>query len=234
MMNREWMRRWCNAMCCDLGPDAEVREIDELEDAIAPLAPRAENIRGLIARIDSVCHYKAFENIAFIMKAIGEGDYPECPAVDVLWRCGDIGEERRDHARRYIHSIRAWLDGRDLEKAAGERPDCAEILQTAYELLGEMDEGKRWLVMCLLKTLKEHAWTPWDFIAAYGDEQFVRALHESVLRRQPSPGELTSGIEELRQGKAREQMVAEVIDCAEHKLSELKRMHERLVNGVPD
>ena len=73
------------------------------------------------SRIDPLSHYKAFENVEFIAQAIGDLDYPGSPAIDVLWRHGQIDDERREEAKRYIYCITAWLDGKTAEQATAAR-----------------------------------------------------------------------------------------------------------------
>jgi len=84
----ERMKRWRNVMCPESEPDSEIRAIDALEDKFGKLPPKVERIRTLESRIDPLSHYKAFENIEFIINAIGDLDYKGYPAVDVLWRAG--------------------------------------------------------------------------------------------------------------------------------------------------
>ncbi|MDF1515169.1 MAG: hypothetical protein P1S60_15270, partial [Anaerolineae bacterium] len=101
------------------------------------------------------------------MDAIGQMDYPGSPAVDVLWRHGQIDDQRRAEAKKYIDSLTIWLSNKSLEDAVADQPEYAKILAKIYNTLGVMNDKKRWLVMCLRKTLKEHAYTPWDFAAEH-------------------------------------------------------------------
>jgi hypothetical protein len=215
------MRRWRNVVCPESEPDAEIRSIDALESALGAVEPIVERIRALISRVDPLSHYKAFENIDFVMGAIGQLDYPGSPAVDVLWRRGQIDDERRAEAKRYVFCLTAWLEGKDLAQAESERPDCSTLLQKTYTALGKMDDCKGWLAMCLRKTLKEHAYTPWDVIAEHDDEAFVCAVYESILGRPPSPDDLQFRIEELRGGKDREALLDEIMSAEEHRTGHL-------------
>jgi hypothetical protein len=215
------MKRWRNVVCPESQPDAEMKEIDAFEDELDSMMPIVERIRALISRIDPLSHYKAFENIDFILDAVGKLDYPRSPAVDVLWRFGQIDDQRRDEIKRYITAVNTWLTVVSLDDAVAKQPDNSQILSKVYRFLGEIDENKRWLVMCLSKTLKEHAYTPWDFINESDDATFVTAVYESILHRHPSPDDLKFRLEELRNGKEREELFEEVFVAGEHKMSHL-------------
>jgi hypothetical protein len=217
---RAKMWRWRNVACPEGEPDAEIRTIDAFEATLDDLPPLAARIRALISRVDPLSHYKAFENLDFLLGAIGDLDYPGSPAVDVLWRHGAIDEERRARAKGYIDAVNAWLAGMDVETAKAEYPENAARIVQIFEALGAMDDAKRWLAMCLRKTLKELAYTPWDFINEYDDAAFVRAVYESILGRPPSPDDLAFRVEELEGGKSREAFLTEIIRADEH-----RRMH---------
>ena len=58
---------------CGVEPDAEIREIDRMEDAIAPLPPDVSKIRGLISTLE-MCHHKAERWVHNIIEAIGSGE----------------------------------------------------------------------------------------------------------------------------------------------------------------
>lgn len=227
------MRPWRNVMCPDSRPDAEIRAIAALEAEIGELPPLVERIRALISRVDPLSHYKAFDNLDFLLEAIGDLDYPGSPAVDVLWRHGQIDDDRRAEAKTYIDALTAWLAGTDLAAAQAAQPENAERLSQIYEALGEPNEEKRWLALSLRKTLKEHAYTPWDVIAEYGDAAFVRAVYLSILGRSPSPDDLAFRIEELNQGKTREAFFLEIMDTGEHRHGHLHGIAAHLKQEPP-
>ena len=224
---REKMRRWRNVMCPEGEPDAEIRVIDAFEAELDGL-PLVARIRALISRIDPLSHYRAFENLDFVLAAIGDLDYPGSPAVDVLWRHGVIDEERRAQARSYIDAIGAWLADVDLGTAKTAQPNGGGCMSHVFEALGEPSQEKRWLAMSLRKTLKEHAYTPWDFISEVDDAAFVRAVYESILGRPPSPDDVTFRVEELAAGKSREVFFAEVMGVDEHRRGHLHGVAGRL------
>ena len=58
---------------CGVEPDAEIREIDGMEDDISPLPPNASRIRKLISTLE-MCHHKAERWVHNIIEAIGSGE----------------------------------------------------------------------------------------------------------------------------------------------------------------
>ena len=225
---RAKMWRWRNVTCPESEPDAEIRTIEAFEATLDDVPPLVRRIRALISRVDPLSHYKAFENLDFLLDAIGDLDYPGSPAVDVLWRHGAIDEARRDRAKGYVDAVNAWLAGMDLATAEAEQPENAARVAQVFEALGEMDDQKRWLAMCLRKTLKELAYTPWDFINEYDDAAFVRAVYVSILGRTPSPDDLSFRVEELEEGKTRQAFLIEIIRADEHRRMHLHDVAARL------
>ena len=66
--------------------------------------------RPTISRFDSVVHKNAEDNLARIIGAIRDLDYPGYPAVDVLTRAWEIDEPRRMLFVRKAQALRAWAD----------------------------------------------------------------------------------------------------------------------------
>jgi hypothetical protein len=64
---------WLN---CGVQPDAEMLDIDRMEDALAPLDEQAVRIRELISRFES-CYHQADRQAEMIAGAIGAGRCPE-------------------------------------------------------------------------------------------------------------------------------------------------------------
>jgi hypothetical protein len=120
-----------------------------------------------------------------------------------------------------VDALGAWLSGTPLSAAQGAQPDNTDLLSRIYETLGQPNEEKKWLAMSLRKTLKEHAYTPWDFIAEYDDAAFICAVYESVLGRPPSGDDLAFRIEELLAGKSRDAFFAEIMGTDEHRRGHL-------------
>ena len=111
------MEQWRNVTCPASEPDADIARINAIEAEVGPFPAEVEHVRALISRFDSLAHYKALDNLAFILRAIGASDYPDMPAVDVLWHHERIDDERRTQFKAYYHAVRAWLDGQSLEEA---------------------------------------------------------------------------------------------------------------------
>ena len=218
---QERMKRWRNVACPQSEPDAEMVAIDKFEDSLGVLPPKVERIRALISRIDPLSHYKAFDNLDFLMTAIGKLDYPRYPAIDVLSRHGQLDNERLTQVQRYVYCLEAWLAGKSLAEAAAERKDCPKLIEKTYTELGDRTDEKRWLVMAMVKTLKEHAYSPWHFIAEAEDADFVRAVYFANLKRPPSPDDLKFRVEGLRGGKTRHSFFLEVFGSAEHQRRKL-------------
>lgn len=217
--SHERMHRWRNITCPESEPDAEIRRIEVMEDERGPFPAEAEQIRALISRFESLSHYKAIENLTFIMRAIGSSDYPGMPAVDVLWRHERIDDERRATFRRYYHALQSWLAGETIEQAKEKQAaptDALGELDEVYASLGDPDDAKTWLAASLAKTLGEQVLTPEDVIAEHDDEAYVLALYEAILHRHPSPDDLKFRLAELRNGMTRDEMFGGVLAAAEH------------------
>ena len=67
-------RAYCQA--CGIEPDAEMLEIDAMEDAIAPLDEQTTRIRELITRYEA-CYHEADKEAELIIGAIGSGQCPK-------------------------------------------------------------------------------------------------------------------------------------------------------------
>ncbi len=210
------MERWRNVMCPDSGPDADIARINAIEDELGPFPDEVEHVRALISRFDSLSHYRALDNLAFIMRAIGASEYPGMPAVDVLWRHERIEDERRERFKALYQALRAWLAVQSLEQAASSAASAPEEAEEVYAALGERDGPKVWLAESLAKTLAEHVLLPEDVIAEHDDEAYVKALYEAVLHRHPSPDDLRFRVGELRNGRTRDEMLTDILNAAEH------------------
>ena len=67
-------RTYCQA--CGIEADAEILEIDTMEDAIAPLDEQTTRIRELITRYE-MCYHEADKEAELIISAIGSGQCPK-------------------------------------------------------------------------------------------------------------------------------------------------------------
>ncbi|MHC4354695.1 MAG: hypothetical protein ACYS0H_18485 [Planctomycetota bacterium] len=61
---------------CGAEADAEMLEIDAMEDAIAPLDEQTTRIRELITRFEA-CYHEADKEAEFIISGIGSGQCPK-------------------------------------------------------------------------------------------------------------------------------------------------------------
>ena len=67
------LEEYCKA--CGIEPDAEVLDIDKMEDSIAPLDNDTAKIRQLISSLE-LCYHEADKEAEYIVKAIGAGRCP--------------------------------------------------------------------------------------------------------------------------------------------------------------
>lgn len=187
--------------------DARVAPLEELPDAV-------RHIRALIARFDSLTHYRAFDNLNLLARAIGEGTYPGRPAVDVLTRAWEMDDRRRDRAKTYIQTLQAWSEGQPVEEAqqgAGDAKLCAEL----YATLGPLAEHKAWLAASLAHTLRAFAYEAQDLLDEAAEADFVCGVYRAALGRDPSHDDLQNRLAELAGGKSRDHFIREVFDSAE-------------------
>ena len=211
--------QWRNIRCeheHDAEPDPEIDAAEALETALGNVSDEASRIRALISRIDSLTHYKALDNLSFILRAIGDMTYPGAPAVDVLWREYEIERERRERFIRYAKAAQAWADG------AKDETQTAESKET-YDALGEPAPEKTWLAVCLAKTLREMAYEPDDYIAEHSDEAYAEAAYRGTLRREPSD-------EERREAalKERDALLEQLLNSEERLQQIQRRIHMRI------
>ena len=200
--------------------DAQVAPQEELPDAV-------RHIRALISRFDSLTHYRAFDNLDLIVRAIGEGTYSGRPAVDVLTRAWEMDDQRRGRAKAYVQTLQAWSEGKSAEEAqqvAGDSELCAEL----YATLGSVEEHKAWLAASLAHTLKAFAYEAQDLLDEAAEADFVRGVYRAALDRDPSHDDLQNRLAELAGGKSRDHFVCEVFDSAESRQRQQWRVLEKL------
>lgn len=226
------MSHWRNILPChdhghSHGLDPEMRRIDALEAQLAPLPEKARQIRALVSRFDSLSHYRAEDNLRFLLQAIGTQDYPGAPAVDVLHRAWEVDDERKLHFKRYIAALESWCAGQSDAQRDGADPAETEV----YETLGTPDGPKRWLAESLAKTLKAFAYNAEDRLEEGDAPTFVRALYHTALGRPPSEDDLQNRLDELAAGKRRAELSRELFDSAESRQRQLHQVLHRLEEG---
>ena len=200
--------------------DAQVASLEELPDAV-------RHIRALISRFDSLTHYRAFDNLDLLVRAIGEGDYSGRPAVDVLTRDWEMDDQRRSRAKTYVQTLQAWSEGKAVEEAqqvVGDAELCAEL----YSTLGSLEEHKTWLAASLAHTLKAFAYEAQDLLDETDAADFVRGVYRAALGRDPSHDDLQNRLAELAGGKSRDHFVREVFDSAESRQRQQWQVLEKL------
>lgn len=198
-------RLWRNVMDAPDGYDAGMAAIDAMVDP-AELPESARHVRALISRFDAVDHYRAPDNLALIVRAIGAGTYPGYPAVDVLARRDRIDAERREWFAAWARSLSAWSRGETVSGRLELGVESVDVDQ----LLGGRTRAKEWLAASLARTLESFVPTPAERLAGLDDETFVRAVYRAALGRGPSPDDLRFRLAELKGGKGREAFVEEI------------------------
>jgi len=88
------LEEYCKA--CGIEADAEVLEIDEMEDSIAPLDNDTAKIRQLISGLE-LCYHEADKEAEYIAKAIGAG------------RCPPRSDERPAQRKKELEDCRQIL-----------------------------------------------------------------------------------------------------------------------------
>ena len=221
---------WRNILHRDDEPDEAMQRIDAQVAPLEELPDAVRHIRSLIARFDSLTHYRAFDNLNLLVRAIGEGTYPGRPAVDVLTRAWEMDDRRRDRAKTYIQTLQAWAEGKPLEEArpgAGDGALCAEL----YDALGPLAEHKAWLAASLAHTLKAFAYEAQDLLAAAAAADFVCGVYRAALGRDPSHDDLQNRLAELASGKTRDHFIREIFDSAESRQRQKWQVLDKLNAG---
>lgn len=194
------MTRWRNILCPEAPGgvvDREIREINMMERTLGEIPEEVNRVRALISRVDPLCYCHVFHNVDFIMNAIGALTYPGSPGIDVLERCmlrgGQLPSDVKERANEYIYPLEAWLKGRPCEEAVEERPQYAKLIRRTYSTLGDRSPYREWLAASLIKTLKEHAYTPIDWLSQFPYEEVISQLYKVVLGRAPTREEAGLG-----------------------------------------
>jgi hypothetical protein len=131
-MNNPCRACWQN---CGVEADAEMLEIDRMEDAIAPLDDETAKIRPLITGFE-LCYHEADKEAEYITKAIGDGRCPKRSNERPLQRKKEL-----EHSRQILSS---WcqnpaVSGMEMEVGS----ICAEELLSA---IGPPSPLKIWQV----------------------------------------------------------------------------------------
>ena len=216
---------WRNILHHHAEPDETMQRIDAAVAPLEELPDAVRHIRALIARFDSLTHYRAFDNLDLLVCAIGEGTYPGRPAVDVLTRDWEMDDARRSRAKGYVKALQAWAEGKPVEEARQAAGDGALEL---YRTLGPHAEHKAWLAASLAHTLKSFAYEARDLLDEVAEADFVCGVYRAALGRDPSHDDLQNRLAELAGGKSREHLVREVFDSAESRQRQQGQVLEKL------
>lgn len=220
--------RWKNIPVESAESDEEIQRINAMEEELGEIGEKVQQVRVLISRMADPSHYRAFNDIDFIIEAIGKKDYSGSPALDVLPSYGDIDHERRGKVKEYIYCLTSWAEGKDVEDAVAESKVSKKLLQDIYIYLGELDEEKKWLALCLTKTLKEKASSPEDVVSEISDEEFITYVYNTILGREPDDDDLQLRLAELERGKTREELIRSVLESKESR----KRMLTEIAESI--
>jgi hypothetical protein len=127
--------------------------IAPIDEAIrARLGDEKDVVGPLIARNNDngFCHHAFFRHVDRIIACIGAGRRVALP---------DSGQERKrihEAVTNHVHALGSWLAGRTQQEATSMWPASDKTVGRVYELLGDANPRKRWLVACLWKKLQEN------------------------------------------------------------------------------
>ena len=198
--------------------DAEAQQpeaINITEQERNLLGEKGQQVKALISRIADLSHYRAFDDLDFIIEAIGKKDYNGSPALDVLPSNEDIDRDRRERVREYIYCLNSWAEGKDLEDAIAEFKAKDNVLRSIYTLLGGLDEEKRSLASDLAGVLDEKVSSPEDVVSEIPDEEFITYVYNTVLGRDPDNDDLNLRLMELKRGKTRPDLINDILESRE-------------------
>lgn len=218
-------RAWRNVLYDPTHYDDEMRAIDAMVNRDT-IEPWAHHVRALISRFDAVSHYKAEENMALLIRAIGEQTYPGYPAVDVLTRSWQVDEDRRRHFADWARVLAEWAAGQPI----GQEHTMKGETRSLSLILGERTDEKAWLAASLSKTLRSFVETPTERVQRLEAETFVRGVYRAALGRDPSGDDLSFRLRELEMGKRRGELIEEVYGSEEAANRRLYQILERSEN----
>ncbi|MCP3902679.1 MAG: hypothetical protein GY715_03505 [Planctomycetes bacterium] len=132
---------------CAVTADAEMRAIDRVEDAIAPVDPAIVKVRGLITGLE-LCHHKAERWVANIIAAIGRGETTKGLGTR------STGEEHPAERvwQNACAALSAWCAGGSVENLDGSVGDvrASELLVG----LGARSPLKEWQVQRVVEKIR--------------------------------------------------------------------------------
>jgi len=129
---------------CGIEVDAEVLEIDRMEDAIAPLNEQTTQISALITAFSS-CYHEADKEAERIIQAIGSGQPPA--------ESNERPPQRKRELQNSHDILSAWCEGQSAKCADLDVGGIPAGKLVAY--LGEPIPLKIWQVQRLIEKLKQ-------------------------------------------------------------------------------
>jgi len=220
--------RWRNIPTENAGTDRDVQQINTMQEELGDIEEKTQQVKTLMSRMADLSHYRAFNDIDFIIEAIGKKGYTGSPALDVLPSYEDIDHERRDKVKEYIYCLTSWAEGKELEDAVSEFKASENLLRNIYIHLGELDEERKWLALCLTKTLKERVSSPEDVVSEVSNEEFIVYVYNTILGREPDDDDLQLRLAELGRGKTREDLIKSILESKESR----KRMLAEVAKSI--
>lgn len=198
-----------------LEEESDVASDIDSGEVLGDIGEKVQQIEALIARSSDLLHYRAFDDIDFIVEAIGRKNYSGSPALDVLPSHDGIDRERREKTKDYIQCLNSWAEGKDVEDAVAEFKASEKLLRSTYAQLGVLDEEKKQLALFLAGNLGEKVASPEDAILEVSDEEFIDYVYNAILGRGPGDDDLKLRLMELRRGKTRQELIAEILESRE-------------------
>ena len=195
---------------------------EELDD----LGEKVQQIKALVLRMAELSHYRAFADIDFIIKAVGEKDYDGSPALDVLPSHEDIDRDLREKVKEYIYCLTSWVEEKDLEDAVAEFKADERFLRNTYMQLGELDEEKKSLATFLAENLQEKVASPEDIVSEISNEDFIVYAYKTILGRAPDDDDFKLKMIELNRGKTRQELIKDILKSRES--------HKRMMTEIAD
>jgi len=144
---RSWWRN------CASEADAEILDIDRMEDEVSPLAPSVSRIRQLISSLE-LCHHKAARWVYNIVEAIGSGETTKGPGTRPPGQFHAVERSWQNACT----ALSAWCAGcpaASVDLTIGDRP-ASQLLGR----LGRRSHLKEWQVQRVIERVREFVGWP--------------------------------------------------------------------------
>ena len=185
---------------CGVEPDAEMLEIDAMEDAIAPLDERTTRIRDLITRFEA-CYHEADREAEYIVKSIAAG------------RCLEQSKERPPQRKKELEDcyqiLSRWCEDTAVKDIDLKLGDISAEKLLSY--IGEANPLKVWQIERIVDKVRS---------ALEPDRPYhtvVFDLRDYVPTAKP-PGEHYKDASEFLQ-QTKETIIHDTVDGHEAKMS---------------